>query len=175
MSAQPLSAAATDLIASYGNTARHLVRACRIGGDRVVGLFEQRWERTLQDSGPALAPDLRDQALHTQKLLGGYCARGLVWSTNSADALIGHWVRMASLGVQQAAAHADLLQPQTGSTALRQLSEVVAPATAAARRAATQLERKTAALADLLARSEDTADQVHHVSPFRRARERASH
>ena len=45
MSAQNLSAVTTDLIESYGNTARNVVNAYRVGNERAMGYMDQRWTR----------------------------------------------------------------------------------------------------------------------------------
>ncbi|UUZ71392.1 hypothetical protein LP415_20465 [Polaromonas sp. P1(28)-8] len=44
MSAKNLSIVASNLIESYGNTAKNVIDAYRAGGERVVSLLEQRWK-----------------------------------------------------------------------------------------------------------------------------------
>ena len=59
MSTKALSSVTTDLITSYGNTAKNVINAYRAGGERVADFFEQRWERALEQSRSQLVPEVR--------------------------------------------------------------------------------------------------------------------
>ena len=54
MSNKNLSTVTTDLIESYGNTARNVIQAYRVGNLRAVQFVDQRWEKALQQSARPL-------------------------------------------------------------------------------------------------------------------------
>jgi hypothetical protein len=57
MRAKNLSTLTCHVINSFGNTANSVIHAYRAGGERVVGLLEQRWHRALKQSRAQLAAD----------------------------------------------------------------------------------------------------------------------
>ena len=77
MSTKNLATVTTELIECYGNTARNVVSAYRVGGERVIGLMDRRWEQALEKTGSRLKPEVRGNALSAQRKLSGYYARGI--------------------------------------------------------------------------------------------------
>ena len=48
MSTKNLSTVTTDLIETYGNTAKNVINAYRVGNERVIGMMDQRWESAVE-------------------------------------------------------------------------------------------------------------------------------
>ena len=166
MSTKALSSVTTDLITSYGNTAKNVINAYRAGGERVADFFEQRWERALEQSRSQLVPEVRNNAKHAQKILGSYYVKGLAFTTNGADTVVDQLVSFAGQGVQQVAANANRFEEKTG-VALDRFTVAVAPVAAVVTKLASQIELKSGELADKIA---GTATTAKRVSPFKKAR-----
>ena len=166
MSTKALSSVTTDLITSYGNTAKNVINAYRAGGERVADFFEQRWERALEQSRTQLVPEVRNNAKHAQKILGSYYVKGLAFTTNGADTVVDQLVSFAGQGVQQVAANANRFEEKTG-VALDRFTVAVAPVTTLVTKLASQIELKSGELADKIA---GTATTAKRVSPFKKAR-----
>ena len=166
MSTKALSSVTTDLITSYGNTAKNVINAYRAGGERVADFFEQRWERALEQSRSQLVPEVRNNAKHAQKILGSYYVKGLAFTTNGADTVVDQLVSFAGQGVQQVAANANRFEEKTG-VALDRFTVAVAPVAAVVTKLASQIELKSGELAD---KSAGTATTAKRVSPFKKAR-----
>ena len=166
MSTKALSNVTTDLINSYGNTAKNVINAYRAGGERVADFFEQRWERALEQSRSQLVPEVRNNAKHAQKILGSYYVKGLAFTTNGADTVVDQLVSFAGQGVQQVAANANRFEEKTG-VALDRFTVAVAPVTTVVTKLASQIELKSGELADKIA---GTATTAKRVSPFKKAR-----
>ena len=166
MSTKALSSVTTDLITSYGNTAKNVINAYRAGGERVADFFEQRWERALEQSRSQLVPEVRSNAKQAQKILGSYYVKGLAFTTNGADTVVNQLVSFAGQGVQQVAANANRFEEKTG-VALDRFTVAVAPVTTVVTKLASQIELKSGELADKIA---GTATTAKRVSPFKKAR-----
>ena len=166
MSTKALSNVTTDLINSYGNTAKNVINAYRAGGQRVANFVEQRWERALQQSRSQLVPEVRSNAKQAQKILGSYYVKGLAFTTNGADTVVNQLVSFAGQGVQQVAANANSFEEKTG-VALDRFTVAVAPVTTVVTKLASQIELKSGELADKIA---GTATTAKRVSPFKKAR-----
>ena len=166
MSTKALSNVTTDLINSYGNTAKNVINAYRAGGQRVANFVEQRWERALEKSRSQLVPEVRSNAKQAQKILGSYYVKGLAFTTNGADTVVNQLVSFAGQGVQQVAANANRFEEKTG-VALDRFTVAVAPVTTLVTKLASQIELKSGELADKIA---GTATTAKRVSPFKKAR-----
>lgn len=170
MTAKNLSTATTDLIESYGNTARNVINAYRAGGERMVGFLEQRWETALEQSRPQLTEEVADNALAAQRVLGGYYAKGLALATDGADTVVSQFIKIAGAGVQSVAANASLFEEKTGVTALNTLAGAAVPAVQAVTKLAAQIEVKSAELVTKIAGDDTVAETVKRTSAFRKAR-----
>ena len=166
MSTKALSNVTTDLINSYGNTAKNVINAYRAGGQRVANFVEQRWERALEKSRSQLVPEVRSNAKQAQKILGSYYVKGLAFTTNGADTVVDQLVSFAGQGVQQVAANANRFEEKTG-VALDRFTVAVAPVAAVVTKLASQIELKSGELAGKIAGSTATAKRV---SPFKKVR-----
>ena len=174
MSTKNLSAATTDLIESYGNTARNVVSAYRIGGERMLGMMDQRWEQALEKTASRLKPEVRGNALSVQKKLSGYYSRGISLTTGGADALINKSVELAAKGVQQAAANASRFEKKTGFTTLHTVASAAVPAVDAIQKIANKLEAQSGQLVNRIAgtAAKVKVAAVKRVTPFKKARAR---
>ena len=168
MSTKALSTVTTDLITSYGNTARNVINAYRVGGERMADYFEQRWDRALEKSRSQLVPEVRSNARHAQKVIGSYYVKGLAFTTNGADAVVNQLVSFADQGVRQVAANASRFEEKTGLT-LDRLSLVATPVAAVAVKLVGQIEQKSGELASKIA-----GDSVlpKRTSAFRKAKKK---
>ncbi len=166
MSTKALSNVTTDLINSYGNTAKNVINAYRAGGQRVANFVEQRWERALEKSRSQLVPEVRSNAKQAQKILGSYYVKGLAFTTNGADTVVDQLVSFAGQGVQQVAANANRFEEKTG-VALDRFTVAVAPVAAVVTKLASHIELKSGELAGKIA---GTATAAKRVSPFKKVR-----
>ena len=118
MSNKNLSTVTTDLIESYGNTARNVIQAYRVGNLRAVQFVDQRWEKALQQSARPLRVDVRKNALAAQKTISGMYIKGIDMTSNGADVMVNKAVELAGKGVQQVAANASAFEKRTGVATL---------------------------------------------------------
>lgn len=151
MTTKNLSSVTTDLISSYGNTAKHVIQAYRAGGERVVGYVDQSWERALAKSAKRLKPEVRANALSAQKKVSGYYARGIHVTTDGADALVNKAVALAEKGVARAVTNAGKFQKATGVSTLNTLASAAVPAAEAVSKVAAKIEQKSGLLAKRIA------------------------
>lgn len=151
MRKQTLATVTTDLIESYGNTARNVISAYRAGGERVAAFMDQRWETALNKSSDQLAADVRENAQALHDLLNGYYSRGIALSSAGANALVDKAVELAGQGLSQVAANATRFEEQTGMATLRQIAQAAVPAAVAVRNVASQIEVKSGELAEKIA------------------------
>ena len=174
MSAQNLSAVTTDLIESYGNTARNVVNAYRVGNERAMGYMDQRWTSAVMNTGERLTTEVRNNALAAQKKISGYYAKGLSLTTDSADTAIAKAVELAAKGVQQVAANAARFEKSTGVTALHKLAVAVVPAAQGISKVALKIEAQSSQLVNTVAGTKPAVStaSVKRVSPFKKARAR---
>ena len=62
MASKKLATVTCHMITSYGNTAKNVIHAYRVGGERVIGMLEQRWDRALKQSRSQLAEGVAKNA-----------------------------------------------------------------------------------------------------------------
>ena len=174
MRAQNLSAVTTNLIQSYGNTARNVVNAYRVGNERAMGYVDQRWTSAVMGTGKRLTTEVRNNALAAQKKLNGFYSMGLTLTTDSADSAISKAVELAAKSVQQVAANAARFEKSTGVTALQKLAVAVVPAAQGISKVAVRIEAQSSQLVNTVAgkKSVLSAASVKRVSPFKKARAR---
>ena len=174
MTARTLSTATAHLIETYGNTAKNVINAYRVGNERVIGFVDQRWESALASTGSKLSAEVRGNALSAQRKLSAYYTQGYTLATDGADVLVSKAVALAGKGIHQAAANAGQFEKKTGVKALHTLALVAVPAVEAVNKLATTLEKKSGLLANKLAGKDAVVKvaAVKHVTPFRKARAR---
>lgn len=174
MPTKNLATATTELIACYGNTARNVVCAYRVGGERIIGLMDQRWEQAIEKTGSRLKPEVRGNALSAQKKLSGYYARGISLTTGGADLLINKAVELAAKGVQQTAANAGRFEKKTGLTTLQVVATAAVPAVDAIQKIASKFEQQSSLLVNRISGKDAVATvaTVKRVTPLKKARAR---
>ena len=166
MTAKNLSTVASDLIESYGNTAKHVIDAYRAGGERVVSLLEQRWNRALKQSRSELTAETAKNASAAQMVFSAYYSKGLDLTTNSATQAVSHLVKALEQGIERVAANASAFEEKTGVTTLNTLAAVTAPGALVLSKLAAQIEQKTAALASKIAGDDVDTASVKRKSAF---------
>jgi len=170
MSAKNLSTVATDLIDAYGNTARNVIDAYAAGGERLVSVLEQRWNRALKESRSQLTAEVAKNASAAQLAFSVYYSKGLNLTTQGAQQVVSQMVKVLEAGVERAAANASLFEEKTGVTTLSTLAAATAPGAAALSKLAAQIEQKTATLASKIAGDDVVTASVKHTSAFGKRR-----
>lgn len=146
MTSRNLSTVTTNVIESYGNTAKNVINAYRAGGERMVGFVDQRWELAVGKSSARLSAEVRANALSAQKKLSGFYSKGISATTDGADAVVGKVVELAEKGVTQVAANASRFEKATGVTALHTLATAAIPAAEAVSKVADKIEKQSSLL-----------------------------
>lgn len=169
MTAASLSAVTHDVITAYGNTATHVIQAYRAGGERVARLVDERWDRAFAESSSQLATEVRKNAKAAHDFVAGYYQKGILITSNGAEAVVNKVVALAGQGVQQVAANASRFEAQTGVTALSRIAQTALPAAEAVSKLASRIEVKSG---ELLGKIADKPAK-RRVSAVRKARTRA--
>lgn len=151
MSNKNLSTVTTDLIESYGNTAKNMIQAYRMGHQRVALFVDQRWEKALQQSASPLRTEMRKNALAAQKSVNGLYVKGIALTSDGADVLVNKAVELAGKGVQKASATAGAFEKRTVvATTLNSLARFTVPAAVVVSGLAGKLEQGSSSLANTL-------------------------
>jgi secreted Zn-dependent insulinase-like peptidase len=166
MTAKNLSTVATDLIASYGNTAKNVIDAYRASGERAASLLEQRWNRALKESRSELSAETAKNAAAAQMAFSAYYSKGLDLTTTGATQVVSQLVKVLEDGVERVAANASAFEEKTGVTTLNTLAAVTAPGALVLSKLAAQIEQKTAELASKIAGDDVTTASVKRQSAF---------
>ncbi len=168
MTTASLSAVTNDLITSYGNTAGNVINAYRAGGERVARLVDARWDRAFAESRSQLASDVRKNAKAAHDFVASYYQKGLLLTSNGAEAVVNKFVELVGQGVSQVAANASRFEAQTGVTALSQIAQAALPAAEVVSKFASQIEAKSGQLVSKIA----DAPAKRPAPAFRKARAR---
>ncbi len=153
MAKQNLSTVTNELIASYGNTAKNVITACRVGNLRAVTYVDQSWATAVKKTSSRLNADVRGNAITTQKKISAFYAKGVETTTANADLVVNKAVELAGKGVVQVAANASRFEKSTGVTALSTLAVATLPAAQAVVKVAVKLEVQSEVLAKKIAGS----------------------
>ncbi len=146
MASKKLSTVTNELIASYGNTAKNVINAYRVGNARAVGYVDQSWATAVNKAGTRLSAEVRGNALAAQKKITSVYAHGVTLSTDSADTAVNKAVELAGKGIEQVAANASRFDKALGTTALNKLAVAAVPAAQAVTKVAAKLEAQSGAL-----------------------------
>jgi len=151
MTNKNLSTVTTDLIESYGNTARNIIQAYRVGNRRAVHFVDQRWENALLQSASQLRSEVRKNALVAQRTISGIFIKGIDLTSSGADIMVGKAVELAGKGVQQVAENANAFEKRTGVATLNNLAKATVPAVVVVSHLAGKLEQGSSRLANSVA------------------------
>lgn len=138
-----LSTATHDLIATYGNTAKNVIHAYRVGNARAAGYVEKTWSAAVQKAGKRISSEVRTNALSAQKKLTGYYVQGVTLTTDTADTAVNKAVELAGKGLEQVAANATRFEQTTGLSTLSTVANAAVPAVVAVNKVAAKLEAKS--------------------------------
>ena len=150
MSSKNLATVTNELIASYGNTAKNVVKAYRVGNERAVSYVDQSWAAAVKKTGTRLSADVRGNAVSAQKKLTGYYTTGVNLVSDRADIVVARTVEAAEKGVAQVAANATRFDLALGVSALNTVAVAVVPAAQAVSDVAAKLEVQSSALVSKL-------------------------
>ncbi len=131
MSKKNLSNVAVAVIESYGNTAINVINAYRVGGERIIGFVDQRFETAVNAGAARLSEELRGNLIDTEKRLSGFYARGLQYGSERAESAVSTVVDLANKGVDRMAANAERFDQATNFGALELINRVALPAVTA--------------------------------------------
>lgn len=151
MSSKNLATVTTELITSYGNTARNVIQAYRVGNERITRYVDQRWSRAVDRVGGQLSTEVRQNALAAQQKVTSYYAQGISFGSDRAEVAVNKAVELAGKGVDQIAANANRFEKATGVTALHTLAAVAVPAAVAVSGVALKVEAQSDQLVQRLA------------------------
>ena len=170
MSAKNLSTVTTELIESYGNTARNVIDAYRFGGERVVSSLEKRWNAALEQSRSELTAETAKNALAAQLAFNVYYTKGLMLTSSGAQQVVDQLVKVAEAGVERVAANASLFEEKTGVTTLNTLAKATAPGALVLSQLAASIEHKSARLASKMDPVDAATARVKRTSAFSQKR-----
>jgi hypothetical protein len=165
MASKSLSTVTTELIESYGNTAKNVINAYRVGNERAVVYMDQSWASAVQKAGTRLSAEARGNAVAAQKKVSGLYANAVTLTSDSADTAVNKAVEFAGKGVLQVAANASRFEKATGMTALNTLAVAAVPAAQVVVVVVSKIEAQSSVLVSKVAGSKTKAK----VSPAERA------
>jgi hypothetical protein len=138
-----LSTVAVDVIEAYGNTAKHMIHAYRVGGERVIGFVDQRFEAAVNRGAAALRGDWREGLIGAEKRLSGAYAKGLQFGSDRAELVVESAVDFAHKGVERLAANAERFDAATKLGAFEMINRVALPAASAMSSVVFRIEQGT--------------------------------
>jgi hypothetical protein len=151
MSAKKLSTVTCHVINAYGNTAKNVIHAYRAGGERVVSLLDRRWNSALKQSRSKLAAGVAKNAGVVQQTLHKYTLKGLTVTSGGAQNVVNQVVKLADAGVHSMSANAGRFEDKTGAHVLSNLAQAALPGAVVLSALASQIEQKSAHLANKIA------------------------
>ena len=140
---QSLATVTTDLIESYGNTAKNVIGAYRVGNERALAVVEQQWGKAVSAAAQKLTEEVRLNALSAQKKLGAYYIKGITLTADGAETTVSKAVELAAKGVQQVAANASKFEKATGNQSLTKLAVAAVPAAVSFSKVVGEIEKKS--------------------------------
>jgi hypothetical protein len=146
MRVKSLSTLTCHMINSYGNTAKNVIHAYHAGGERVVGLLEQRWNRALKQSRSQLAGEVVKNATAVQQALHSYSLKGLTRTSAGAQNMVNRMVKLADAGVHKVSVNLVRFEDKTGARALSSLAQAAMPGATALNALVSRIGRKSADL-----------------------------
>lgn len=153
MANKKLSTVTNELIASYGNTAKNVINAYRVGNARAVGYVDQSWAAAVKKAGNRISAEVRTNAVAAQKKVTALYTQGVTLTTDGADSAVNKAVELAGKGLEQVAANANRFEKSTGLTTLNTIAVAAVPAAVAVSNVAAKLEAQSDALVSKIAGS----------------------
>lgn len=141
MSTKSLATVADSVIDAYGQTAKNMIQAYRIGGERMIGFADQRWDAAISAGASRLGEEVRSNLLQARKRVSGYYTKGLHFGTDRAETAVSTAVDLAHKGVERMAANAERFDEATKLGALQRINRVALPAASAVSKVASRIEQ----------------------------------
>jgi hypothetical protein len=151
MANQKLATVTNELIESYGNTAKNVINAYRVGNERAVVFMDQTFVAALDKTGTRLSAQARSNAVAAEKKLTAYYAKTVEVTSANADTVVNKAVELAGKSVVQVAANAGRFEKSTGVTTLSTLATVAVPAAQAVNKVVAKIEAQSGLLASKIA------------------------
>jgi hypothetical protein len=151
MSNQKLATVTNELIESYGNTAKNVINAYRVGNERAAVFMDQRFMAALEKTGSRLSAKTRKNAVSAEQKLTAYYVKGVEVTSDNANLVVNKAVELAGKGVVQVSANAGRFEKSTGMTTLSSLATAAVPAAKAVTKVVAKIEAKSSELATRLA------------------------
>ena len=151
MANQKLATVTNELIESYGNTAKNVINAYRVGNERAAVFMDERFVAALEKAGSRLSAKARKSAVSAEQKLTAYYVKGVEVTSDNANLVVNKAVKLAGKGVVQVSANAGRFEKSTGVTTLSSLATAAVPAAQAVNKVAAKIEAKSSALATKLA------------------------
>ena len=151
MAKQNLATVTNELIESYGNTAKNVISACRVGNERAIELVDQRFADALEVAGSRLSARARYNAMSTEKKITAYYAKSVGVTADNAVVVVDKAVELAGKGVAQVSANASRFEKSTGVNTLSTLAVAAVPAAVAVSKVAGTIEAKSGELVEKIA------------------------
>jgi hypothetical protein len=146
MAHKNLATVTNELIASYGNTAKNVIQAYRVGNERAAGFVDQRWETVVANNAERLGKTVRTNALAAQKKVTALYVQGVVLTADGAEVAVNRTVELAGKGVEQVAANASRFEKAMGVSTLNTIADAAVPAAQVVTKAAAKLEAQSGVL-----------------------------
>jgi hypothetical protein len=128
-----------------------MINAYRVGGERVIGFVDQRFEAAVNTGGARLSEELRSNLIDTEKRISGYYAKGLQIGTERAESAVSTAVELANKGVDRIAANAERFDQATKIGALDMINRVAMPAATVVSEVVVRIEEGSSQLAKRVA------------------------
>ena len=151
MANQKLATVTNELIESYGNTAKNVINAYRVGNERAVVFMDQSWLSAVNKAGTRLSAQARHNAVAAEKKLTSYYAKSVEMTSDNANNVVNKAVELAGKSVVQVAANAGRFEKSTGVTTLSALATAAVPAAQAVTKVAAKIEAQSGVLATKIA------------------------
>ena len=151
MANQKLATVTNELIESYGNTAKNVINAYRVGNERAAVFMDEQFVAALEKAGSRLSPKARKSALSAEQKLTSYYVRGVEVTSDNANLVVNKAVELAGKGVVQVSANAGRFEKSTGVTTLSSLATAAVPAAQAVTKVVAKIEARSSELATKLA------------------------
>lgn len=146
MTSKSLTTITHELIESYGNTAKNVITAYRVGNARAVVLMDKGWASAVHKTGARLSPEVRGNAVAAEKKVSGLYSNVVNLTSDGANTAVGKAVEYAGKGLRQMAANASRFEKATGVGTLHTLAIAAVPAAQAAVEMASKIEARSSAL-----------------------------
>ena len=151
MAKQNLATVTNELIESYGNTAKNVISAYRVGNERAIELMDQGFATALEAAGSRLSARTRYNAVTTEKKITAYYAKSVGVTADNATLVVDKAVELAGKGVAQVSANANRFEKSTGVNTLSTLAVAAVPAAQAVSKVAVTIEAKSGELVEKIA------------------------